>query len=80
VYVESFATILSLRAIGNLDGWRMHLPAQSPKLNIKDVVTSGISADEFRENGPWEENKQDLNTLEEATELYIVEVIPESSF
>jgi lipoate synthase len=44
------------------------------------VVTSGIVVDDFRDKGPREWTKQALKTLEEATELYMVEVIAESSF
>jgi len=44
-----------------------------------DVVSSGIVADEFRDKGPREWTTQALNTLEEATELYMVEVIAEAS-
>jgi histone H3/H4 len=35
---------------------------------------------EFRDKGPREWIKQALQTLEEATELYMVEVIAEASF
>jgi Zn-finger protein len=45
-----------------------------------DVVSLGILVDEFRDKGPREWTKQALKTLEEATELYMVEVIAESSF
>jgi len=45
-----------------------------------DVVSSRISVDEFRDKGPQEWTNQALNTLEKATELYMVEVIAESSF
>jgi len=43
-----------------------------------DVVSSGIFADEFDDTGPREWTKQALKTLEEATESYMVEVIPGS--
>jgi len=45
-----------------------------------DVVSSGIFPNEFRDKGPWEWSKQASNTLEEATESYMVEEIAESSF
>jgi hypothetical protein len=45
-----------------------------------EVVSSGIFVDDFRDKGPREWTKQALKTLEEATELYMVEVIAESSF
>jgi hypothetical protein len=44
------------------------------------VVSSGILADDFPDQGPWEWTKQALNTLEEATETYMVEVIAAASF
>ena len=50
------------------------------EIEYHDVVSSGIFADEFRDNGPQEWTKQALKTLEEATESYMVEVIAESSF
>jgi len=43
-----------------------------------DVVSSGIVADEFRDNHPCEWTKQALISLEEATEVYMVEVFAES--
>jgi hypothetical protein len=43
-----------------------------------DVVSSGIFADEFREKHPQEWKTQALKTFKEATESYMVEVIPES--
>ena len=50
------------------------------KIQHHYVVRSGIFADEFRHKGPQEWTNQDLKTLEEATELYMVEVIAEASF
>jgi len=41
------------------------------------VVSSGIFADQFRHPHPHEWMKHALNTLEEPTEAYMVEVIPE---
>jgi len=46
------------------------------EIDCRDVVSSGILADEFPYNHPHEWTKQALITLEEATEVYIVEVIP----
>jgi len=48
------------------------------KIEHHDVVTSGIFVDEFRDKRPREWTKQTLKTLEQPTELYIVEVIPGS--
>jgi len=45
-----------------------------------DVVSCGIVADEFGDKGPQEWTTKALKTLEEATELYMVEVIANSSF
>jgi hypothetical protein len=42
-----------------------------------DVVSSGISADEFPDKRPCEWTKQAVITLEEATEAYMVEVTAE---
>jgi hypothetical protein len=42
-----------------------------------DVVSSGILVDEFPDEHPGEWTKQALITLEEATEVYMVEVIAE---
>jgi hypothetical protein len=42
-----------------------------------DVVTSGIFADNFADIHPREWTNQAVNTLEEATEAYMVEVIAE---
>jgi histone H3/H4 len=36
--------------------------------------------DKFHDKGPWEWIKQALKILEEALELYMVEVIAEASF
>jgi len=44
------------------------------------VVSSGNFADEFGDKQPWEWKKQALNTIEEATEAYGVEVIAECPF
>ena len=41
-----------------------------------DVISSGIFADEFRYKRPWEWTKPARKILEEATESYMVEVIP----
>jgi len=71
-------TNLSLLVMANLHGLPRHLSAQSGKLNITMIVSSGIFADEFRDKRPREWTKQALKTLEEATELYMVEVIPGS--
>jgi len=43
-----------------------------------DVVSSGIFTDEYCDKHPWEWTKQAVKTLEEATELYMIEVIPRS--
>jgi len=43
-----------------------------------EVISSGIFADEFRDKRPREWMKKALKTLEEATESYMVEVIPGS--
>jgi len=42
-----------------------------------DEVSSGIFADEFSDKHPRQWTKQAFITLEEATEVYIVEVIAE---
>jgi hypothetical protein len=42
-----------------------------------DVVSCWISSDEFPDKHPREWTKQALLTLEEATEVYMVEVIAE---
>ena len=44
-----------------------------------DVNSSGIFADQFRDQGPQEWAKQASKTFEEATKSYMVEVIAESS-
>jgi len=44
-----------------------------------DVISIRIIPDEFCDNGPRNRIKQALNTFEEATESYMVEVIAESS-
>jgi len=51
-----------------------------PGIKHYDVVSRGILADEFRDNGPREWIKQASKTLEEATDSYMVEVIAKSSF
>jgi len=71
-------TNLSLLITANLHGRPRHFSAQSAKLNITMFVSSGIFADEFRDKRPREWTKQAVKTLEEATELYMVEVIPGS--
>ena len=45
-----------------------------------DVISSGIFADEFGDKRPREWMKNAVNTSEEATEAYIVEVIADSHF
>jgi len=45
-----------------------------------DDVSSGICADIFGDKLPREWTKKALNTLEEATEAYMVEVIADSHF
>jgi hypothetical protein len=45
-----------------------------------DVVTAAIFAHEYWEKGPWERTRQALKTLEDPTELYVVEGIPKASF
>jgi hypothetical protein len=47
------------------------------KIEHHDVVSSGIFADEFPDMRPCEWTKQALITLEEATEMYMVEVTAE---
>jgi len=44
-----------------------------------DVVSTGIFADEFGDKNPWEWTKQRLTTLEDAMEVYMVEVMAEST-
>jgi len=44
------------------------------------VVSSGIVADQFHDKRLQEWTKQALNTFEEATEVYMVEVIAKSHF
>jgi len=43
-----------------------------------DAVSSGIFADKFRDKRPQEWTQQALQTLEEATGLYLVDVIAKS--
>jgi len=50
------------------------------EIECQDVVSSGISADQFRDKLPHERTKQAAKSLEEATQSYRVEVIPESHF
>jgi len=45
-----------------------------------DVPSGAIFPDEFRYEIPWASLNQALKTLQEATEWYMVEVIPESHF
>jgi len=45
-----------------------------------DVISCGMFADEFRDKGPLEWTIQALLTLEEATKMYMFEVIAKSSF
>jgi len=45
-----------------------------------DVVSCGILVDEFGDKHPWEWTKKALNTLSEAMEAYMVEVIADSHF
>jgi hypothetical protein len=49
------------------------------KIEHCDVIRCGFFADEFPEKGLREWTKQPLKTLEEATELYMVEEIAEVS-
>jgi len=49
-------------------------------IEYPDVVSSGIFAHEFRDKRTWKWTKQALKTWEEATESYMVEVIPGSHF
>jgi len=50
------------------------------EIDRHDVVSPGILADEFRDKGLREWTKQAIKTLDEATELYMVEVIAAASF
>jgi hypothetical protein len=50
------------------------------KIEHHDVPSSGIFPEEFRDTRPREWTKQTINTLEEATQSYLVEVVAESSF
>ena len=47
------------------------------EIEHRDVVISGIFADEFPDKRPREWTKQASITLEEATEAYMVEVTAE---
>jgi hypothetical protein len=47
------------------------------KINIRDIVISGRFPDEFPAQDPQAWTKQDLITLEEATEVCMVEVTTE---
>jgi len=44
-----------------------------------DVVSSGIPADEIIDKNPREWTKQALTTLEDATEVYMVQVMAKSN-
>jgi len=46
-------------------------------MEYDDVISSGIFTDEFCDKGPWEWMNQDLITVEEAMEVYIIEVVAE---
>lgn len=50
------------------------------KIENHDGIRSGISADEFCHKGPLEWSKEVLNTIEDARDMYIIEVIAESHF
>jgi hypothetical protein len=49
------------------------------KIKQHDVVSSRILAYELCDKGPQESTKYTLNTLRQATECYIVEIIADSS-
>jgi len=49
------------------------------KIEHRDVVRSGIFADEFSDKNLREWTNQALSTLQDATEMYMVEVIAESN-
>jgi len=51
-----------------------------PKIEYYAVVSAGMVAVKFRHKGLWEWTKQDFKPLEEATELFMIEVISESWF
>ena len=48
------------------------------EIEHQDVVSSGLVIEELSDNNPWEWTKQASTTLEEATEMYKVEVQAES--
>ena len=50
------------------------------EIDHHDVVSSCIVAVMFRDMRPQQWTKKDLNTFEEATEAYVVEVIVDSHF
>jgi len=45
-----------------------------------NLISSGIFSENFRDKGSREWTEEAWKTLEEATELYMVEVIADSSF
>ena len=49
-----------------------------PEIKPHDDISCGIFADIFRDKRLWEWINQDSITLEEATDVYMVEVIAES--
>jgi hypothetical protein len=49
------------------------------EIENRDVVSSGIFVDEYRDKGPREWTKRALKTVEQATESYMVDVIAEAS-
>jgi hypothetical protein len=49
------------------------------KIKHHNVVSTGIFADEFPDEGPYQWAKQALVTLEEATEVHMLEVIVRGS-
>lgn len=78
MYIESFLTNLLLRIMGTLHGQQSHLPVWSATLNIMQLMQSRIFAKKFRNKHPQESTKQALNSLEEATEANMVDVLPET--
>jgi len=50
------------------------------KINYQDVVSSGTLVHDIGDKRPQGWTEQAFNTFEEATEEYMVEVIPESQF
>jgi len=50
------------------------------EIDHHDVFNSGIFAHELRDRSPWEWTKQTLNTLEDAMDVYMVEITAKSHF